>query len=79
MRVLSSLGRDDSFISRLATGTYTLGGMYVLYVHKYSTILDRDREMLKCSDVIDWDYVYSIAPGPGWEKKRRNKVHESTL
>lgn len=26
---LSSLGRDDSFISRLATGTYTLGGMYV--------------------------------------------------
>lgn len=42
---LSSLGRDDSFISRLATGTYTLGGMYVLYVHMYLTILDRDREM----------------------------------
>lgn len=43
---LSSLGRDDSFISRLVTGTYTLGGMYVCtYVHMYSTILDRDREM----------------------------------
>lgn len=50
-----------------------------MYVHMYLTILDRDREILKCSDVMDWDYVYSIAPGPGWGKKRRNKVHESTL
>lgn len=51
---LSSLGRRllSLFISRLIQVLYTLGGMYVLYVHMYLTILDRDREMLKCSDVI---------------------------
>lgn len=47
----------ESFISRLATGTLwevplASSGRYVLYVHMYLTILDRDREMLKCSDVI---------------------------
>lgn len=45
-----------------------------MYVHKYSTIVDRDREMFKCSDVMDWDYVYSISPGPGWGKKKKQST-----
>lgn len=41
---LSSLGRR---LFHQQTGNrYTLGGMYVLDVHMYLTILDRDREML---------------------------------
>lgn len=45
---------DDSFISRLATGTYTLGGMYVpMYTCTRRSWIEIGRCL--CSDVMDWD------------------------
>lgn len=62
----------ESFISRLATGTYTLGGMYVpMYTCTRRFWIEIGR--CSCSDVMDWDYV---SPRGRDGEKRRNKVHE---
>lgn len=68
----------ESFISRLVTGTYTLGGMYVpMYTCTRRSWIEIGR--CSCSDVMDWDYVSPRGPDGEKEETKKYKVHESTL